>query len=92
MIFLTIHHLFASGAAAPSPAKSTLSPSAPATGGAASPAKPAAATPAKSPAKTPAKSPAKQDDNKIEIKKDSGGLGLSILGGEDTPLVKKGRS
>ena len=41
----------------------------------------------KTPAKSPAKSPAKKDDNVIELKKDSNGLGISIVGGSDTPLV-----
>lgn len=50
-------------------------------------------TPAKAPAvadakKSPAKDPkAKKDDNTIELKKDAKGLGLSIVGGSDTPLV-----
>ena len=35
-----------------------------------------------------AKSPAKKkDDNTIELKKDANGLGISIVGGTDTPLV-----
>nr|XP_040570230.1 multiple PDZ domain protein-like isoform X3 [Lepeophtheirus salmonis] len=63
---------------APETAK-TLSPSTPA-------APPTAATPAKTPVKTPAKSPAKVDSNKIEIKTDSAGLGISLLGGTDTPM------
>ena len=41
----------------------------------------------KSPIKTPAKSPVKKDDNIIELKKDANGLGISIVGGSDTPLV-----
>ncbi len=61
---------------AASPAKT------PAAAPAASPAK-AAATPAKS----PGKSPAKKDENTIELTKDAKGLGISIVGGSDTPLV-----
>ena len=35
-----------------------------------------------------AKSPAKKkDDNTIELKKEADGLGISIVGGTDTPLV-----
>ena len=45
----------------------------------------------KSPAKSPGKSPVaqknKKDDNIIELKKDAKGLGISIVGGSDTPLV-----
>jgi len=44
----------------------------------------------KSPAKSPGKSPVaqknKKDDNIIELKKDAKGLGISIVGGSDTPL------
>ena len=37
---------------------------------------------------TDAKSPAKKkEDNTIELKKDANGLGISIVGGTDTPLV-----
>ena len=42
---------------------------------------------AKTPAKSPGKSPAKKDDNAIELKKDANGVGISIVGGTDTPLV-----
>ena len=51
------------------------------------PTKPDAKSPSKTPAKSPGKSPAKKDDNSIELKKDSNGLGLSIVGGSDTTLV-----
>ena len=57
-----------------SPAKDTISPT----------------TISKSPAKSPGKSPVAQknkDDNCIELKKDAKGLGISIVGGSDTPLV-----
>ena len=40
----------------------------------------AAAPDAKSPAK-------KKEDNTIELKKEADGLGISIVGGSDTPLV-----
>jgi hypothetical protein len=46
-------------------------------------------SPAKSPAKSPGKGPAVADANRIELKKDSNGLGLSIVGGSDTPLVSQ---
>ena len=78
--------------------KSTLSPVSAATGskevqdGKKSP---MAKSPAKSDANlsttkgvTDAKSPAKKkEDNTIELKKDANGLGISIVGGTDTPLV-----
>ena len=58
-----------------SPAKDAISPTTAAT--------------SKSPAKSPGKSPVaqKKDDNCIELKKDAKGLGISIVGGSDTPLV-----
>ena len=31
----------------------------------------------------------KGEESKVELKRDSGGLGLSIVGGSDTPLVRK---
>ena len=31
----------------------------------------------------------KEEVSKVELKRDSGGLGLSIVGGSDTPLVRK---
>ena len=34
----------------------------------------------------------KAEANKVEIKRESGGLGLSIVGGSDTPLVGRGTS
>ena len=53
----------------------------------------------KSPAKTTEKAPVKpeekpeekpkKDDTKVEIVKDASGLGLSIVGGKDTPLVSQ---
>ena len=57
-----------------SPAKDVISPT---------------TTTSKSPAKSPGKSPVaqKKDDNCIELKKDAKGLGISIVGGSDTPLV-----
>ena len=60
-----------------SPAKDAISPTT------------ATATTSKSPAKSPGKSPVaqKKDDNCIELKKDAKGLGISIVGGSDTPLV-----
>ena len=78
--------------------KSTLSPDRTATGskevqdGSKSP---LAKSPAKADANlsttkgvTDAKSPAKKkEDNTIELKKDANGLGISIVGGTDTPLV-----
>ena len=42
-------------------------------------------SPAKSPTAQP--TPAKKVDNTIELKKDANGLGISIVGGSDTPLV-----
>ena len=30
----------------------------------------------------------KEEASKVELKRDSGGLGLSIVGGSDTPLVR----
>ena len=30
----------------------------------------------------------KGEESKVELKRDSGGLGLSIVGGSDTPLVR----
>ena len=35
------------------------------------------------------KSPAKHDANKIELKKDPNGLGICIVGGSDTPIVRQ---
>ena len=44
-------------------------------------------SPAKSPGKSPVAQKTKKDDNIIELKKDAKGLGISIVGGSDTPLV-----
>ena len=41
----------------------------------------------KSPGKSPVAQKNKKDDNIIELKKDAKGLGISIVGGSDTPLV-----
>jgi hypothetical protein len=46
-------------------------------------------SPMKSPGKSPMKSPAKHDANKIELKKDPNGLGICIVGGSDTPIVRQ---
>ena len=55
-----------------------------------SPAKAAEKTPVKAKVKAEVKAEEKpeKDDTKVVIVKDASGLGLSIVGGGDTPLVK----
>ena len=44
-------------------------------------------TPAKADTEKPKK--VSEEETKVDLTKDSSGLGLSIVGGTDTPLVKK---
>ena len=68
--------------AAPSPAKAAIASASNAN--AKSPAKAAEKTPIKTAEKADEK---KKGNEKVEIVKDASGLGLSIVGGSDTPLV-----
>ena len=46
-------------------------------------------TPAKAKADTEKPKKVSEEETKVDLTKDSSGLGLSIVGGTDTPLVKK---